>query len=49
MEGDGANMTYNMGHERIPENWYRAPLDYDLPSFNLDLLALITRYPELAR
>lgn len=49
VEGDGENMTYTMGHERIPENWYRAPLDYDLPSFNLDLLSLITRYPELAR
>lgn len=42
-------MTYNKGHERIPENWYRIPTDYGLISFNLDLINLTLKYPELAR
>lgn len=49
VEGDGDDMKYTIGHERIPENWYRTPIDYNLLSFNLDLLVLITRYPKLAR
>ncbi|KAF4451296.1 hypothetical protein F53441_5717 [Fusarium austroafricanum] len=41
-------LTYKRGWERIPENWYRRSIDYGLVSLNLDLLALITKYPELA-
>lgn len=40
---------YKRGWERIPENWYRRSIDYGLISLNLDLLNLITKYPELGR
>lgn len=49
VEGHGTNLTYKVGHERIPENWYRMPNEYNLVAFNLDLLDLIAEYPELAR
>lgn len=49
MEGEGDNMTYTKGHERIPENWYRTPVDYGLVSLNLDIVLLITQHPELLR
>lgn len=42
-------MTYTKGHERIPENWYRTPIDYGLVSLNLDIVLLITQHPELLR
>ncbi|EFX06375.1 putative oxidase [Grosmannia clavigera kw1407] len=41
-------MVYNKGHERIPENWYRRPVDYGLVELNLDIVALILKYPQLA-
>ena len=40
-------MKYNRGWERIPENWYRTPIDYGLISLNLDLVDWFARYPEL--
>lgn len=49
VEGDSGNLTYNKGHERIPENWYRIPVDYGVVSFNLDLVNLLTKYPERMR
>lgn len=49
VEGDGSNMTYKVGHERIPDNWYRVPVDYMIPSFNVDLVQLLTRHPERLR
>ncbi|KAF9766425.1 hypothetical protein IL306_001187 [Fusarium sp. DS 682] len=46
-EKDG-KLVYKRGWERIPENWYRRSVDYGLISLNLDLVDLITKYPELA-
>lgn len=42
-------MTYREGWERIPENWYRTPVDYGLVQLNLDTVDFILKYPELAR
>jgi hypothetical protein len=42
-------LVYQKGWERIPENWYRIPVDYGLLQFNLDLLDWVAQYPELAR
>jgi hypothetical protein len=36
------------GHERIPENWYRRPVDYDLVELNVDVVDYVMRHPELA-
>ncbi|GKT54633.1 oxidase [Colletotrichum tofieldiae] len=47
VQGEEGSFTYNRGWERIPENWYRMPVDYGLVQLNLDLVALIARYPEL--
>ncbi len=44
----GGKLVYNEGWERIPENWYRAPVDYGLVALNLDLINWITKYPVLA-
>ncbi|KAG8158101.1 hypothetical protein KVR01_011862 [Diaporthe batatas] len=40
-------MVYNPGHERIPENWFRTPVDYGLVSLNLDIVAWALQHPEL--
>ncbi|CCF36009.1 oxidase [Colletotrichum higginsianum] len=47
VEGEEGSFTYNPGWERIPENWYRTPVDYGLVQLNLDLVALITKYPQM--
>ncbi|KAK1978651.1 oxidase [Colletotrichum cereale] len=47
VQGEEGNLTYNRGWERIPENWYRTPVDYTLIQLNLDLVALILKHPEL--
>jgi hypothetical protein len=44
----GRQLEYNRGHERIPDNWFKIPLDYSLLSLNLDLISWIARYPRLA-
>ncbi|GKT48188.1 dothistromin biosynthesis peroxidase dotB [Colletotrichum spaethianum] len=49
VQGEEGNLTYNRGWERIPENWYRMPVDYGLVQLNLDLVDLILKYPELGR
>ena len=49
MSGVEGNFTYNKGYERIPENWYRRPVDFGLIDLNLDTVALILKYPELGR
>ena len=41
------NLEYNRGHERIPENWYKIPVDYSLVSLNLDLVSWFLQYPRL--
>ncbi len=45
--GDGKHMSYTYGHERIPENWYRRPVDYGLVELNLDVLEYVRRHPVL--
>lgn len=49
ISGEDGNLTYNEGWERIPDNWYPTPSDYMLTDFNVDLLYLVSQYPELAR
>ena len=44
---DEGELVWKRGCERIPENWYRIPLDYGLISLNADLLALFAQYPKL--
>ncbi|KAL1849777.1 hypothetical protein Plec18167_008462 [Paecilomyces lecythidis] len=46
--GEEGNFTYKEGWERIPENWYKSPVDYGLVQLNVDLLAFIAQFPELA-
>lgn len=45
-EEDG-KQVYKEGHERIPENWYRLAVDYDLVSYNLDLITWVIKHPVL--
>lgn len=47
--GEEHNLTYREGWERIPENWYKSPVDYGLIQLNLDTIDLLTKYPELGR
>jgi hypothetical protein len=49
VSGEEGNFTYNKGWERIPENWYKTPVDYGLVSLNLDTVDFILKYPELGR
>lgn len=46
-ENANKTLTYNFGHERIPSNWYHAPIPYGLVQLNLDTLSMIAQYPEL--
>ncbi|KAF7179936.1 hypothetical protein CNMCM7691_008988 [Aspergillus felis] len=46
--GEEGNLTYREGWERIPENWYKTPLDYGLVQLNLDLVDWSLKHPELA-
>ncbi|BAE57273.1 unnamed protein product [Aspergillus oryzae RIB40] len=45
--GEEGNFTYRQGWERIPENWYKSPVDYGLVKLNLDTLDWLLKYPEL--
>lgn len=47
-DDENGEMVYNKGWERIPENWYRTPVDYGLVSLNLDLVSWVLQHPELA-
>ncbi|KAJ3572942.1 heme-thiolate peroxidase [Xylaria arbuscula] len=44
---ENGRQVYREGHERIPENWYRLAVDYDLISYNLDLVAWLIKHPVL--
>ncbi|CAE6453669.1 unnamed protein product [Rhizoctonia solani] len=46
VSGSSANLTYQEGYERIPDNWYRRPTDYTLPVFSLDLVSAGLKHPE---
>ncbi|OOQ83922.1 oxidase [Penicillium brasilianum] len=45
--GEDGNLTYREGWERIPENWFKTPVDYGLLQLNLDTLDWMMKYPEL--
>lgn len=47
--GEEGSLTYREGWERIPENWYRAPVDYGMLQLNFDIVDWSMKYPELAR
>jgi hypothetical protein len=47
--GEEHNLTYREGWERIPENWYKTPVDYGLIQLNLDTIDWLGKYPELGR
>ncbi|KAM5349278.1 hypothetical protein ACJ41O_005785 [Fusarium nematophilum] len=47
VQGEEGALTYKRGWERIPENWYRTPVDYGLVQLNADVLTLAAKYPEL--
>lgn len=48
-EANGNKLKYNKGWERIPDVWYRRPLDdpYDVKKANDDLVTQAKRHPEL--
>ena len=47
--GQQGSFNYSYGSERIPENWYKIPVDYSLLSLNVDLITWMLKYPDLAR
>ncbi|KAJ9134364.1 Oxidase [Pleurostoma richardsiae] len=47
VEEVNGTLVYNRGYERIPENWYRRPVDYSLIDLNLDVVDWVLKYPEL--
>ena len=47
-KADGG-LEYREGHETIPENWFRTPVEYGLVGVNLDIVSWVLRHPELAR
>lgn len=49
VNGSDDALQYHYGYERIPENWYRRPIDYGLVDLNLDIVGFAAQYPELAR
>lgn len=48
VDGEDGQLEYKRGHEKIPANWYKTPVDYGLVQLNVDLASWIGRYPELA-
>jgi hypothetical protein len=42
-------LEYRQGHETIPENWYRKPVEYGLVPLNLDLVDWVIKQPVLGR
>ncbi|KAK2804841.1 hypothetical protein FQN51_001483 [Onygenales sp. PD_10] len=46
--GEEGAFEYKEGWERIPENWYRMPVDYGLINLNLDVIDWVLKFPELA-
>lgn len=44
--GNRDNFVYSIGHERIPDNWYRRPAnDYSIPAFLADVLDHGLQFP----
>ncbi|OAG39748.1 hypothetical protein AYO21_06023 [Fonsecaea monophora] len=48
IDNDDGSLVYKRGWERIPNNWYQAPVDYDVVQLNLDLVDAFVKYPQLA-
>lgn len=48
VDTEEGGLEYKRGWERIPNNWFKTPVDYGLIGLNLDLVSWITKYPELA-
>ncbi|PKY08323.1 oxidase [Aspergillus campestris IBT 28561] len=46
--GEEDNLEYREGWERIPENWYKTPVDFGLVELNLILVDWLIKHPELA-
>lgn len=44
---DDGSLSYNPGHERIPENWFPRQTPYTIPDFNAAEAALLLKKPEL--
>jgi hypothetical protein len=42
-------LEYRQGHETIPENWYRKPVEYGLVPLNMDLVGWVMEHPVLGR
>jgi hypothetical protein len=42
-------LEYREGHETIPQNWYRTPVDYGLVPLNMDMVSWVMAHPELGR
>jgi hypothetical protein len=47
-DGQG-RLAYRPGHETIPENWYRKPVEYGLVPLNMDIVSWIQKQPVLGR
>ncbi|OJJ35865.1 hypothetical protein ASPWEDRAFT_172654 [Aspergillus wentii DTO 134E9] len=45
--GEEGNLTYREGWERIPDNWYKTPVDFGLVQLNLVIIDWLSKYPEL--
>ncbi|KAG9112986.1 hypothetical protein FRC07_007819, partial [Ceratobasidium sp. 392] len=47
VQGTSKNMTYRLGYERIPNNWYRRPIDddYDGTHLNSDISQMLAVVP----
>jgi len=48
-EKEDGSLEYREGHETIPSNWYRTPVEYGLIPLNLDLVSWILKHPILGR
>jgi hypothetical protein len=48
-EDASGNLEYREGHETIPENWYRTPVEYGLIPLNMDIVGWVQKYPVLGR
>ncbi|CAE6528452.1 unnamed protein product, partial [Rhizoctonia solani] len=46
VSGSGSNLVYQPGYERIPDNWYKRPIDYSIPLYTVDLLYAGLKHPE---
>lgn len=48
-EKSDGSLEYRKGHETIPANWYRKPVEYGLVSLNIDTVGWVMKHPELGR